>query len=249
MCPMPAGIVRRDGKQVDEEGEQCQIDQLYPPEEEQINIPLFPYQRNGKHDGHHRRRCSHQRAERRYVLEIREDIIRRHEEQCPRDAAQQIDAQQLPLAQVVEEHFPKPVEPQHVEEDVQHVVVDEHIGYQRPRLPQEILRRGGEFQILQHPVDVRVEQRADNPRDAYHQEDADVDVYQPRQDRPAPEGCLQIINNIVHRVFLSFANNGLTNSRTTYRRGGQSAPRCRPGSLPRPSSAQSVRRGGRNILP
>jgi hypothetical protein len=52
-----------------------------------------------------------------------------------------IQASQLPLTEEIQEQSPEPIQPKHIEQDMQEVKMSEHISKQRPRTEEQKFRR------------------------------------------------------------------------------------------------------------
>ena len=197
MGDMAAGIRRSNGQQVDHEGEQSQINQLDPSDQEQADLQVLPIEGYGKNNRHHRSRSAHQIAIGGYTAEIREYIVSQQEQHRAGNTAQQIQTAQLAFTEEIQEQPAEPVQPKHIEQDMQEVEMREHIGKDRPGPVQQQVRRRRHLQILQERESAQIEQHQDHTRQPYHDEQADVDIDQLRQDIPGIEGLLEI-KNIAH---------------------------------------------------
>ena len=161
---MSAAVGRGDAEQVDEDGDDSNVFQRDSPEKEQVDFIVGHAEGGSHHDGDNRGRGS--AHEPLLSLEIGEEVVREQVEQSAGNAAPQVEPHHLLLAEGGEEYLPEPVEPQHVEEDVPHVVVYEHVGEQSPRMGDKLVGIGGHLDVGEHNREVDVEQQEYNPRDA-----------------------------------------------------------------------------------
>ena len=136
---------------------------------------------------------------------VREDIIDKHEEYGPENTTCQVDAKELARIEMVSEHLPEPIQPKHIEQDMQYVVMQKHIGDNTPGLYKKARKRRGEFRVAQPRFDTFVEEHQQDISHAHQQEYADIHEQEARQKVAFPESMLHIRNK-THCLLLSSAN-------------------------------------------
>ena len=135
-------------------------------------------------DGNNQRtdgaRCPNDVREETIELEIGEDVVAKQEKYPSKDAAGEIERQQLTAGVMLKEELAEPPQPKHIENEVERVLsevsVAEHVGEQRPGMHQEIVQVGRQGQPVRPGDAGPDEEHADELPELCEQEDSDSDV-------------------------------------------------------------------------
>lgn len=225
-----ARIVGRDEQQVRHHQDEREVLEADASEEQQVH-PVFGFAhcRGYGNRQHRRRRPDEQRTLHRRA-EVGEHVVGEDVERRPAKPAQQVDPPEVLLREEVQEQLPEPVEPQHVEQQVEHVGVHEHVRHHRPRLPHEAPHVGRALQPRQQGG-VRLCELHHDVDDSRDEEHPHVDVDEAERDVPLAELHAQVSKYSSH-CGIFYASRQSAGSRRACLPGGRSAPPRRSPASP-----------------
>ena len=138
MSNMSTPITRGYKQQVADHHKQCHILQSNRTDKHKINRILGLTNSNRYYNGQYRSRCPQQIRTEQELAEIREQIERKQIEQASTNTPKDIQPTKMPYRVKSQEQLSEPIHPKHIEQQMENICMQEHIGKQRPRLIQKL---------------------------------------------------------------------------------------------------------------
>ena len=195
---MTASIARSHEQQVHHHRKKSHILQPHRTDEHEVH-PIFRLTDScSHHNSQHRSRSSQQPRSVYIRTEVREHIVSQHIEQSSAQASQDIQSPKMAGRKETQEKLAEPIEPQHIEQQMQGSGMQEHISHQRPWLFQELRDTCRQLQALQPGIAPIIEKHQEDTHQGGHDKHAYINIYKLQADVAPVEPVLQIRNKTAH---------------------------------------------------